>query len=70
MGDPLKPDASAVPRFTVGGAFDPRDLSEAEAARVLAAVDAHPGLSDSAKQTYRALFNLARARRHGGADGM
>jgi len=61
MPDRPTPDATAVPRFTVGGAFDPRDLSDAEAERVLAAVDAFPGLSQGAKDIYRVLFTEARS---------
>jgi hypothetical protein len=71
MLDPLQADRGAGETFRLrmGDTFDPADLSEAEAARVLAAVDAFPGLSDSAKETYVAIFMLARRRGRGGANG-
>ena len=67
MPDPLQPDRGAGETFSfrIGDTFDPADLSEAEAARVLAAVDAFPGLSDSAKELYGVLFTQARNRRPG-----
>jgi hypothetical protein len=55
-------------RFKLGDSFDPAELTEAEAAHILAAVDAMSGLSDSAKETYRALFMLARRRAREVAD--
>lgn len=67
------PDRGAIaepPRFTPGEPFDPAELTEEEAAHILAAVDAFPGLSQSAKETYRALFMLARQRERGDTDGL
>jgi hypothetical protein len=44
----------------IGEPFDPADLSDEEATRVLEAVDRMPGLPASAKRLYHHLFTQAR----------